>query len=135
MGSCMLNIELPFFWDLLIGRYEPIGRCREKGLSMCLGIPGQIIAIVDKSAQLVEVDVLGVRRVIDVLCVLEEEQSITDLLGCWVLIHVGFAMSLIDENEARHTLEALERMGTLENETTALSLTAVSQGVTQTGSQ
>ncbi|MBO5995916.1 MAG: HypC/HybG/HupF family hydrogenase formation chaperone, partial [Acetobacter sp.] len=54
---------------------------------------------------------------------------------CWVLIHVGFAMSLIDENEARHTLEALERMGTLENETTALSLTAVPQGVTQTGSQ
>ncbi|MBO7350879.1 MAG: HypC/HybG/HupF family hydrogenase formation chaperone [Acetobacter sp.] len=102
---------------------------------MCLGIPGQIIAIVDKSAQLAEVDVLGVRRVIDVLCVLEEEQSITDLLGCWVLIHVGFAMSLIDENEARRTLEALERMGTLENETTALSLTAVPQGVTQTGSQ
>ena len=102
---------------------------------MCLGIPGQIIAIVDESAQLVEVDVLGVRRVIDVLCVLEEEQSITDLLGCWVLIHVGFAMSLIDENEARHTLEALERMGTLEEETTALSLITMPQGVTQAGSQ
>ncbi|MBR2124541.1 MAG: HypC/HybG/HupF family hydrogenase formation chaperone [Acetobacter sp.] len=88
---------------------------------MCLGIPGQIVAIVDESAQLAEVDVSGIRRVVDVLCVLEGAQSITNLLGRWVLIHVGFAMSLIDEDEAKKTLETLQQMGTLESEMASLS--------------
>ena len=72
---------------------------------MCLGIPGQIIEFVDDG--LAKVDVSGVRRTVNTL--LLEDQELQP--GDWVLIHVGFAMSKIDEGEARLTLEALQLMG------------------------
>ncbi|MEL6798685.1 MAG: HypC/HybG/HupF family hydrogenase formation chaperone [Pseudomonadota bacterium] len=76
---------------------------------MCLGIPGQIVAITDESRQMAMADVSGVRREVSVACV--ADGPLDDLLGAWTLIHVGFAMSLIDEDEAAKTLEALRGLG------------------------
>lgn len=76
---------------------------------MCLGIPGQIIAITDPASMMAMAEVSGVRREVNVACVLQG--PIEALVGEWVLIHVGFAMSLIDAAEAARTLEALQDLG------------------------
>ncbi|SFJ08363.1 HypC/HybG/HupF family hydrogenase formation chaperone [Celeribacter neptunius] len=76
---------------------------------MCLGIPGQIIEITDEARLMALADVSGVRREVNIAPVLTGE--IHDLIGAWVLIHVGFAMALIDEDEAAATLEALKGLG------------------------
>jgi hydrogenase expression/formation protein HypC len=83
---------------------------------MCLGIPGRITAIVDEQAMLAEVDVSGVRRQVDVLCVAETGKPLAELVGTWVLVHVGFAMSRIDEAEAQETLRLLASMDELAGE-------------------
>jgi hydrogenase expression/formation protein HypC len=72
---------------------------------MCLAIPGQIVEIVDEPNTLARVEVAGVRRTVNV--------GLLDDVGPgdWVLIHVGFAISQIDEDEARATRELLEQMG------------------------
>ncbi len=70
---------------------------------MCLGIPGQVVEFVDAERQLARVDVGGVRRTIHV-GLLEPEGLEA---GEWVLIHVGFALSRIDEAEAKRTTEFL----------------------------
>ena len=72
---------------------------------MCLAIPGQILEVVDEPNRLARVDVGGVRRTVNI-GLLDEAGP-----GDWVLIHVGFAISQIDEDEARATRELLERMG------------------------
>ena len=72
---------------------------------MCLGIPGQIVDWIDREHAIAKADVNGVRRNIN-LGLLDEVD-----VGDWVLIHVGFAMSRIDEEEARTTLEFLEQLG------------------------
>ena len=74
---------------------------------MCLGIPGRIVDIVDDANSIAKVDVSGVRRNVSVALVRPEGIA----PGDWVLIHVGFAMSKIDENEARETMQALQLMG------------------------
>ena len=74
---------------------------------MCLGIPGQIVEVVDETFQIAKVDVSGVKRNVSVALVRPEGIA----AGDWVLIHVGFAMSKIDENEARETMKALQLMG------------------------
>lgn len=76
---------------------------------MCLGIPGQIVAITDAGRLMAMAEVSGVRREVNVACV--AEGPLEDLLGRWALIHVGFAMSLIDEEEAAKTLAALHDLG------------------------
>jgi hydrogenase expression/formation protein HypC len=76
---------------------------------MCLAIPGQIVEIVDTERLLAKADVSGVRRTINVGLVSDENDMID--VGDWVLIHVGFAMSKIDEVEAKSTLRALEEIG------------------------
>ncbi|MEZ5720438.1 MAG: HypC/HybG/HupF family hydrogenase formation chaperone [Paracoccaceae bacterium] len=76
---------------------------------MCLGIPGRIVEITDKARMMALADVSGVRREVNVACVLDGDMA--DLVGKWTLIHVGFAMSLIDEEEAAKTLEALRDLG------------------------
>ncbi len=78
---------------------------------MCLGIPGRIVEIADAARALGVVDVSGVRRKVDLTCVLEEGRGLESCLGAWVLVHVGFAMSLIDEAEAAETLATLEALG------------------------
>lgn len=74
---------------------------------MCLGIPGQIVEIVDAENHLAKVEVNGVRRIISVRLLEKEMPAPRD----WVLVHVGFAMAIIDEEEARLTLEAMEKLG------------------------
>jgi hydrogenase expression/formation protein HypC len=85
---------------------------------MCLGIPGEVIEILDDRPDLAKVDVSGVRRAINI-GLLENEKLEP---GDWVLIHVGFAMSKIDEEEARRALEGLQLMGqAYDEELTALA--------------
>ena len=74
---------------------------------MCLGIPGEVVELLADHPDLATVDVSGVRRSINVGLLENEEVS----PGDWVLIHVGFAMSKIDEDEARAALEFLEGIG------------------------
>lgn len=76
---------------------------------MCLGVPGQVIEFADPTHHLARVEVSGVRRTINVGLVLPEGLEVGD----WVLIHVGFALSKIDEQEAKRTLEYLEGLGEL----------------------
>lgn len=76
---------------------------------MCLAIPGQVIEIVDERNRLAKVDVAGVRRTINV-GLLDVDRA-GPAPGDWVLIHVGFAISKVDEQEARATRELLARMG------------------------
>ncbi len=73
---------------------------------MCLGIPGQIVEIVDETFQIAKVDVCGVKRGVSIALLSSEGVA----PGNWVLIHVGFAMSKIDESEAQATLKALQDM-------------------------
>jgi len=87
---------------------------------MCLGIPGCIVSIVDADAMLASVDVSGVRRTVDVVCVAEPGRSLDELVGAWVLVHVGFAMSLIDEEEAAATLKVLHEIGEAQSEIEAM---------------
>lgn len=87
---------------------------------MCLGIPGRIVAIVDEEAMLASVDVSGVRRTIDIVCVAEPGRALDELVGAWVLVHVGFAMSVIDEEEAAATLKVLTEIGEAQGEIEAM---------------
>lgn len=76
---------------------------------MCLAIPGQILEIVDEDLRLAKVDVAGVRRNVNIGLLDLDGEGVG--VGDWVLIHVGFAISRVDEQEARATRELLERMG------------------------
>ncbi|MDX6697175.1 MAG: hydrogenase expression/formation protein HypC [Solirubrobacteraceae bacterium] len=76
---------------------------------MCLAIPGQIVEIVDELNRLAKVDVAGVQRTISVGLI--DEDGAPAIPGDWVLVHVGFAISRIDEDEAHATRRLLEQMG------------------------
>jgi hydrogenase expression/formation protein HypC len=76
---------------------------------MCLAIPGQLIEFVDEPNRLAKVDVAGVRRTVNVGLLDAEDGGAQP--GDWVLIHVGFALSKIDEEEAQATLSLLRGMG------------------------
>ena len=76
---------------------------------MCLGIPGRIVEIIDEDLTIAKAEVSGVRRNINIGLVHYDEERVE--VGDWVLIHVGFAMSKIDEAEAHATLRALEDIG------------------------
>ena len=77
---------------------------------MCLAIPGQIVEVVDEVHRLAKVDVAGVRRTINI-GLLDVDDDGGAQPGDWVLIHVGFALSKVDEEEAAATLKLLEGMG------------------------
>ena len=79
---------------------------------MCLAIPGKIVEIVDAGNHIAKVEVGGVRRNINIAMLPENETRIGD----YVLIHVGFAMSKIDEHEAEETLRVLKELGEYQNE-------------------
>ena len=79
---------------------------------MCLAIPGQVLEWVDAGNQIAKVDVVGVRRNINVSLIAGENGGVQP--GDWVLIHVGFGMSKIDESEAQATREFLEMLGEIE---------------------
>jgi hydrogenase expression/formation protein HypC len=79
---------------------------------MCLGIPGQLVELPDEHEHLARVDVAGVRRVVNVGLLTDEVLAVGD----WILIHVGFALSRIDEEEAAMALASLEMMGEMFDE-------------------
>ena len=72
---------------------------------MCLAIPGRVVEILDEESRLAKVDVSGVLRNVNVGLL----DGVRD--GDWVLIHVGFALSKVDEEEAQATLALLQQMG------------------------
>ena len=91
---------------------------------MCLGIPGRIVSLDDAEAALATVDVCGVRRQINLVCIIDDDHPFATCLGDWVLVHVGFAMSRIDEKEAQETLRILEELSELTAELSAMQSTA-----------
>ncbi len=86
---------------------------------MCLAIPGKIVEIVDAENHLAKVEVGGVKRNINIGMLDEDGLAIGD----YVLIHVGFAMSKIDEKEAEETLRVLNEIGQYEEEFQQFSTT------------
>lgn len=78
---------------------------------MCLAIPGQIVEVVDERNRLARVDVAGVLRNVNIGLLDGDGDGAGAVPGDWVLIHVGFAMSKVDEEEARATLGLLQQMG------------------------
>lgn len=87
---------------------------------MCLGVPGRIIAIDDATTLTGTVDVAGIRRKVDLSCIIDADHPIETCVGAWALIHVGFAMSRIDEAEAAATLKVLAEIGELAVERDAM---------------
>ena len=79
---------------------------------MCLAIPGRIVEIVDVENRIAKVEVGGVRRNVNTGMLDRDETRVGD----YVLIHVGFAMSKIDEHEAEETLRVLKEIGQYESE-------------------
>jgi len=89
---------------------------------MCLGIPGQVVEISDATRKLGMVDVSGIKREINLACIVNEDHSLDECVGDWVLVHVGFAMSRIDEKEAALTMEVLRELGEAQEEIEAMRL-------------
>lgn len=84
---------------------------------MCIGIPGQIRTI---DGVMAKVEVCGIQREVDLTLVGADDEQGQPHIGQWVLVHVGFAMSVINEAEARDTLEALQNMFEVEPDVGAL---------------
>jgi hydrogenase expression/formation protein HypC len=89
---------------------------------MCLGIPGRIVRIDDPVRKLATVDVSGVKRQVNIACIVSEAHPVEACLGDWVLVHVGFAMSRIDEEQAAETLRILTELGEAQAELEAMRL-------------
>jgi hydrogenase expression/formation protein HypC len=81
---------------------------------MCLGIPGRIVEVTDREGGLATVDVSGVRRAVSIALVDEPAAPVEE--GAWVLVHVGFALAKIDEDQAQETLALLRRGAELQRE-------------------
>ncbi|MCK6512649.1 HypC/HybG/HupF family hydrogenase formation chaperone [Myxococcota bacterium] len=90
---------------------------------MCLGIPGQIIQVTDTARKLGIVEIGGVRRTINLACIVDQDHAIGTCVGAWVLVHVGFAMNRIDPQEAQRTLDLLREMGDLQKEIASIEPT------------
>jgi hydrogenase expression/formation protein HypC len=78
---------------------------------MCLGIPGQIVEIIDHDRALANVKVGGVRRAVNIALIVDDEHPVAACLGDWVLVHVGFAMARLDQREAALTLAQWRAIG------------------------
>jgi hydrogenase expression/formation protein HypC len=83
---------------------------------MCLGIPGQVVAVDDAGRALATIDVGGARRSVSLACLVSPERPASSWIGEWVLVHAGFAMVHVDQAEARRTLELLEQMARLQEQ-------------------
>lgn len=79
---------------------------------MCVGIPARVVELLAPETQAAIVDVEGIQRQVSVALVLEDGVKVGD----WVLLHVGFAMSLIDEAEAAETLAFMRELGSVYDE-------------------
>jgi len=89
---------------------------------MCLGIPGRIVEVIDATESLAMVEVGGVRRPVNISFIIDDDRPAEACIGIWVLVHVGFAMSRLDEDEAARTLAVLQEMEELQSEMEALRL-------------
>ena len=89
---------------------------------MCLGIPGRIVKIDDVAKELATVDVSGIKRQVNIACIVSEEHPVNSCVGDWVLVHVGFAMSRIDEAEVAQTMKILTELGEAQAELEAMRL-------------
>ncbi|WP_099062032.1 HypC/HybG/HupF family hydrogenase formation chaperone [Serratia sp. BW106] len=83
---------------------------------MCIGVPGQIVALDEKQPQHAWAEVCGVQREVNIALVRQDGEPREAMIGCWVLIHVGFAMSRLDQQEAEEMLAALQAMGEVEQD-------------------
>jgi hydrogenase expression/formation protein HypC len=81
---------------------------------MCLGIPGQIVEVTDIKKKLAIVNVAGVKRQVNIACIVDENHSPESCIGDWVLVHVGFAMNRINEEEAAITMEILQELAAVQ---------------------
>jgi hydrogenase expression/formation protein HypC len=95
---------------------------------MCLGIPGRIVKLDDAMRKLATVDVSGVKRQVNIACIVDETHPAESCVGDWVLIHVGFAMSRIDAQQAAETLKILTELGEAQAEIEAMRLSATELG-------
>jgi hydrogenase expression/formation protein HypC len=91
---------------------------------MCLGIPGRIVTIDNVERKLATVDVGGMKRQINIACIVDDAHPVEACVGDWVLVHVGFAMSRIDERQASETLKILVELGEAQAEIEAMRLSA-----------
>lgn len=87
---------------------------------MCLGIPAQIVRIDDAERMLATAEVGGVRRQVNIMCIVDEQHAPEACVGDWVLLHVGFALSRIDAAEAAETLRMLSELGEVQAELDAM---------------
>jgi len=87
---------------------------------MCLGIPGRIVRIDDVARKLATVEVSGVKRRVNIACIVDPAHPVEACVGDWVLVHVGFAMSRIDEQRAAETLKILTELGEAQAELDAM---------------
>ena len=83
---------------------------------MCLGIPARVARIEDPERCVALVEISGVERRVNVACVAPTDGPLDRLVGAWVLVHVGFALSVIDEDEAEKTLDLLRQLGEVQEE-------------------
>ncbi|MDZ8034675.1 HypC/HybG/HupF family hydrogenase formation chaperone [Nostoc sp. DedSLP04] len=77
---------------------------------MCLGIPGKIIEITNVNHKLAIVSIGGVKRAVNIACIVDEQHPLEACVGDWVLVHVGFAMNRINEEEAAETLQLFQEL-------------------------
>lgn len=94
---------------------------------MCLGIPGRIVEISSEQQKLAIVDVGGVKRTVNIACIVDEQHPPESCVGEWVLVHVGFAMSRIDPEEAQRTIELLTQLGDVQAEVQAMRASGQAQ--------
>lgn len=83
---------------------------------MCIGTPAQLIALDDNQPDIGIIAVGGTRREVDLSLIGSCDENGQSRLGQWVLVHVGFAMSVLDEQQAKETLATLEQMSELESD-------------------
>lgn len=77
---------------------------------MCLGVPARIVAIADAGRMLAIAEILGERREINLSCIADPGEALSDRIGQWVLVHLGFALSRVEEADARVTLDLLRKV-------------------------
>lgn len=87
---------------------------------MCLGIPGRIVGIIDADDALAMVQVGGVRRPVNISFIIADDHPGEACVGEWVLVHVGFAMSRLDDDEAERTLAVLRELDEMQGEEEAM---------------
>jgi hydrogenase expression/formation protein HypC len=91
---------------------------------MCLGIPAQIVRIDDADRMIATAEVGGVRRQVNIMCIVDDQHPPAACVGEWVLLHVGFALSRIDAAEAAETLRILGELGEAQAELDAMGQSA-----------